>query len=119
MSNPSQFTLYVQSGPQAGQTFTLVDGSQIIGRAAGSQIQINETTVSKQHARVTVQTNGAFVEDLNSANGTYLNGQRVTTSTWLKPGDSLRIGTNTVVEVRGAAGTPLAAASAGRGRGVW
>ncbi len=98
MSNP-QFTLTMQSGPQAGQTFTLTAGSHTIGRTSGNQIYIADPTISKRHARITVQADGAFIEDLGSSNGTFINGKRISASTWLKPGDVLQVGTTVTLNV--------------------
>ncbi len=97
----SAFSLVVQQGPQPGQTFPLVDGTQTIGRAPGNEIHIAEPTISKQHARLTVQSNGVFVQDLGSANGTFVNGQRITNATPLKAGDTLQIGSSVVLGVKG------------------
>ena len=109
MSNqPPQITLTVQTGSMAGQVFQLVSGSQTIGRVSGNQIVINDPTISRQHAQLTVQAEGVWIQDLGSSNGTFVNGQRITSSTWLKPGDSLQIGTSIVLGVQ-AQGVPIAA----------
>jgi hypothetical protein len=48
-----------------------------IGRAQGSAIELSGKTVSKNHARLTMRDGKLLIVDLKSANGTYVNGQRV------------------------------------------
>lgn len=70
-----------------------------VGRAAGCKITLpDDTFVSQLHARVFRNDEGAFVEDLGSTNGTYLNGRKLAAATKLKVGDHLQIG-STVLEV--------------------
>ncbi len=69
----------------------------ILGRALEAEIRVNDTQVSRQHARITTSTDTAtgrqeyFVTDLGSRNGTLLNGQRVTNAK-LNNGDKISIG---------------------------
>ncbi len=102
MSTPLR--LSIQTGTLAGQTFSLQPGTQTLGRSPDNQIVIAESTVSKQHAQITVQSEGTWIRDLGSSNGTFVNGQRISESTWLKPGDTLQIGTSVVVAVEKAGG---------------
>jgi pSer/pThr/pTyr-binding forkhead associated (FHA) protein len=85
--------------PMKGREFEL--GIELtVGRAAGCKIALpDDTFVSQLHARVFRNDEGAFVEDLGSTNGTYLNGRKLATTTKLKAGDHLQIG-GTVLEVR-------------------
>ncbi|MBN1217646.1 MAG: FHA domain-containing protein [Anaerolineae bacterium] len=99
---PLQLT--IQTGSQTGQTFQLRRGSQTIGRASTNQIVIPDPTVSKQHAQITVQPEGVWIQDLGSSNGTFVNGQQITASTWLKPGDTLQVGTAVVLGVQAGGG---------------
>jgi pSer/pThr/pTyr-binding forkhead associated (FHA) protein len=85
--------------PMKGREFEL--GIELtIGRAAGCKIALpDDTFVSQLHARVFRNDEGAFVEDLGSTNGTFLNGRKLASATKLKAGDSLQIG-GTVLEAR-------------------
>ena len=71
------WTLRVLSGPQAGQVFTLNEGSNIIGRAPGCDIKITSPNVSKQHLRVDVFGSKVVLIDLGSSNGTFVNGVQI------------------------------------------
>jgi chromosome segregation ATPase len=62
-----------------------------IGRAAESDLRLNDSSVSRRHAVVTVGPNGAFIEDLRSANGVRLNRQRVRHAR-LVDGDVIELG---------------------------
>ena len=62
-----QMILKVQAGPQSGQLFQLSTGSFTIGRTANNAISLTDPTISKQHARLTLQDNDAFIEDMGSS----------------------------------------------------
>jgi hypothetical protein len=80
------------------QTFSIY-GSAIIGRSANAQIMLNDHLASRQHAEFRAQGNTLIVTDLNSVNGTYVNGVRIATSRTLRPGDQITIG-NTALWIR-------------------
>lgn len=62
-----------------------------IGRRPGSDIQIENAAVSGRHARILLMGNQAFIEDLESTNGTFINGQKVAKQ-MLQAGDRITIG---------------------------
>jgi len=64
----------------------------IIGREQGCELPVSNEMVSARHARLSYHNNQWWVEDLQSTNGTYLNDERVYTSTVLIEGDELRCG---------------------------
>jgi pSer/pThr/pTyr-binding forkhead associated (FHA) protein len=68
-------------------------GSLLIGRLPECEVLLQDTLVSRMHARISVQSNSVLVEDLHSTNGVYVNGQRVQHSTVLREGDRILIGT--------------------------
>jgi two-component system cell cycle response regulator len=67
-------------------------GTVEIGRDEGCSLPLGDASVSRRHARVHADAQGASVEDLGSRNGTFVNGQQ-TQKARLKPGDRLEIGT--------------------------
>jgi serine phosphatase RsbU (regulator of sigma subunit) len=86
--------LITLQGPELGRTFSLDRDESILGRQHDSAICLAGRAVSRHHARI-VRKDGAYViEDLDSSNGTYLNGQRLTPlePTPLTERDSLQIG---------------------------
>jgi pSer/pThr/pTyr-binding forkhead associated (FHA) protein len=71
-----------------------------VGRGAENAIRLDaDTTVSSRHATIDSRTDGLWVEDAGSTNGTFVNGARVTSARQLQPGDVIRIGhTDLLVE---------------------
>ena len=67
------------------------------GRAEDNTIRIDSERASRQHARFEPSAEGYVVVDLDTRNGTYLNGLRVNTAP-LYDGDKIQIGSNTVLK---------------------
>jgi pSer/pThr/pTyr-binding forkhead associated (FHA) protein len=86
-----KFMLRGVSGPTFGKTFALT-GTMVIGRQNDSDIPVAAEEISRHHARLQVTPDGVLVEDLSSANGTFINDKRVQ-SGMLKPGEELRLDT--------------------------
>jgi ABC transport system ATP-binding/permease protein len=61
----------------AGRRVMVGPGGVVIGRGEGADIVIARERVSREHARVTSEADGFYVEDLQSRNGTFLNGERL------------------------------------------
>jgi len=81
------------------QSLPLPDGEHIAGRDAECSLLIDGTTVSRRHARIIVASGAASIEDLDSTNGTYVNGTRISAPTPLTAGDEFALGSE-VVRVR-------------------
>ena len=62
-----------------------------VGRVQGNDIVLAKRNVSKQHARLTLKDDQAVVMDLNSTNGTWVNGRKITSPHPLKQGDKIYI----------------------------
>jgi pSer/pThr/pTyr-binding forkhead associated (FHA) protein len=74
-----------------------VGGKEVsIGRSPDNKLVIDNPAVSYHHARVFDENGKLMLEDFDSMNGTFVNGQRVKTVA-LKPGDSVAIGKHTIV----------------------
>jgi pSer/pThr/pTyr-binding forkhead associated (FHA) protein len=88
--------LRITAGPHAGGQFPARSGLTI-GRDASVDIALpSDTKASRRHARITGTADGGLaIEDLQSTNGTFVNGQRVTVVT-LAVGDELLVGTTTL-----------------------
>ena len=85
-------TLVTLQGPNPGRQFPLGEGSSLIGRQPNSTVHLDSLAVSRQHARILRSDENFFLEDLNSSNGTYLNGQRIIGRVPLTERDTLQIG---------------------------
>jgi pSer/pThr/pTyr-binding forkhead associated (FHA) protein len=98
---PSQLTLEVIEGPGAGKQIG-VDRPIIIGRGSDADLILEDGEVSRRHARLTPAGDGSVeVEDLGSANGTFINHNEVVGPSHLDPGDELLLGV-TVLQLRSA-----------------
>jgi DNA-binding winged helix-turn-helix (wHTH) protein len=70
----------------------LEPGESIIGRDPGACVLIDDSSVSRRHARVIVSDEGATLEDLGSKNGTFLQNTKVESVVPLSDGDKLKVG---------------------------
>ena len=84
-------TIQIIRGSEKERTFVLVDDENVIGRQ-GDNVQIPDTTVSRRHAQMVKRQDRWFIEDLGSANGTYLNGVKVIRPMAMTRGDQVRLG---------------------------
>lgn len=76
-----------------GRRLPLGDGETVVGRDEGCGIRVDEPSVSRRHARFLVQDEDVTVEDLNSTNGTLVNGRKAKAGgVSLQGGDTIRIG---------------------------
>jgi diguanylate cyclase (GGDEF)-like protein len=81
-----------------GKMVKLDQGEFVMGRAADTQLQVEDDGISRKHCKISASPNGTHqVVDLGSTNGTYLNGVKVNVHT-LQDGDKIQIGANTVVK---------------------
>ena len=83
--------LVVVSGADAGKSYLLCQGENSIGRQSGSEITINDDTVSREHAVLRCQDGRVILHDVGSASGTLLNGQRIGGIS-IKQGDVVSVG---------------------------
>ena len=89
----------------------LVAGENVIGRDRDTVVWLDDVSVSRRHARIVIDGDGARVEDLGSKNGTYVEGKRVSRSIALRDGNALRLGSVALVFRRFDAGLSTETAS--------
>jgi pSer/pThr/pTyr-binding forkhead associated (FHA) protein len=94
-----------------GRTFELKGEKTTVGRVSDNMFEIAEASVSSHHAEIHLRGNEVLVKDLNSTNGTFINGEKVASEAILKPGQILRLG---MVEMRLETADPSAAAAASK-----
>jgi hypothetical protein len=83
--------LMMREGSSPRQQWSLQGAAIIIGRGDDCHVIINDRQASRHHARVAQTQDGYVLEDLGSKNGTFLNGQSLTSPTVLKDGDEIGI----------------------------
>lgn len=89
--SPGEVMLVVRQGPEIGTRFMLTGDQVSIGRVPDNDIQLDDVTVSRQHAVLVRQGDAWLVRDLGSLNGTYVNSGRVDESS-VRHGDEVQIG---------------------------
>jgi hypothetical protein len=83
--------LVVRKGPEIGERFYLDRPRLTVGRDPSSDIFLNDITVSREHAVLTLEAGSVSIKDVGSLNGVYVNGASVTSAD-LKGGDAVQIG---------------------------
>lgn len=84
-------TLLVIQGPEQGRKYDLTHEPMHLGRSGQNEIRILDTEVSRRHALVSYRDGYWEIRDLKSSNGTYLNGQAISTAR-IASGDQMQIG---------------------------
>lgn len=89
-------TSYTLVNKTTGQVYRgYLTSVSVVGRTTDNGkggIMINDTKLSRQHCRFYCSGEGVVIEDLNSTNHTFLNGQMLTSPEYIQPGDSVFIG---------------------------
>ena len=98
-----------------GRTQELKVDKTTIGRVEDNTFQIAEPSVSSHHCEMLLRGNEVVVRDLNSTNGTFINGEKVTEKV-IKPGQILRLGQ---IEMRLETDAPPAPAQEARSIKRW
>ena len=86
--NPILAAIY---GPLSGQTIYLDEPVVSVGRQLSNDVILNDPHVSRNHCLIRSEGDDYVIEDLNSANGTYVNGERVAEGP-LKEGTLIKVG---------------------------
>jgi ABC-type multidrug transport system ATPase subunit/ABC-type multidrug transport system permease subunit len=82
----------VSVGERAHHSIAIQGRTVVLGRNPSCDQVLDYPMVSGRHAKITESVEGIFLEDLGSTNGTFVNGQRITSPTKLKPGDTIGLG---------------------------
>jgi diguanylate cyclase (GGDEF)-like protein len=83
------------AGPNAGAVLAVEGDELVLGRGAPG-LSLEDRSLSRRHARVFRGKDGFYVQDLESKNGSFLNGERIRGKNRLRDGDRLQIGLTTV-----------------------
>ncbi len=85
-----------------GAVFAVGDGLTCIGRAPQRVVRLLDSNVSRKHAEIVRRGERYVLRDMNTPNGTFVNGERIRGEIPLAEGDQLRVGHTTFVFERGA-----------------
>ncbi|MFH1283665.1 MAG: GGDEF domain-containing protein [bacterium] len=83
--------IIIISGKDSGKELPLYSGKIIIGRNNSADVTLDDQNISRKHSQITLKNNKIIIKDLNSTNGTFVNGNKIT-ETSLKDGDLIYIG---------------------------
>src|SRR5580765_7414793 len=83
--------LVLLSAGMTGRTHDLKVDKTTIGRVEDNTFQIAESSVSSHHCEVLLRGSDVIIKDLNSTNGTFINGEKISESV-LKAGQTLKLG---------------------------
>ncbi|HXI72220.1 MAG TPA: FHA domain-containing protein [Verrucomicrobiae bacterium] len=98
--------LVIQNQGMTGRACELHTDRTTIGRVEDNTFHIADPSISSHHCEVQLRGSDIVIRDLNSTNGTFINGNKIEESI-LKPGQILRLGqVELKLEVEGAAATP-------------
>ncbi len=84
--------LVAMSGPHAGTVFTLTQGVMVAGRISQVEITLQDHQVSRKHAQFSCEMGETKVKDLESTNGTFVNGRKIEKEQLISDGDEIQIG---------------------------
>jgi hypothetical protein len=104
-SSSQSITLTMRQGPNPGQRFIVRKGRVTVGRLPDNDISIPDTQVSRHHASIAWEDGQFLIRDLNSANGTSVNGAVLTGPAPLRDGDVIGLG-EIVLTFQGSTGGP-------------
>jgi pilus assembly protein CpaF len=102
------FTIVVTEKGGKKQQLEFDEETVTIGRVQGNHVVLPRGNVSKRHARIELREGKLFIIDLDSTNGTYVNGRRLTGPTRIAPSDKIYVG-EFILGVEEAATPPAAA----------
>ena len=88
----AEFKVFVKDDVGYDKTYTFGCGRVSVGRADSNDIMMSERNVSRQHAAFEFEQEGAWIEDLGSYNGLFVNGERRLERVALRVGDIVTVG---------------------------
>jgi diguanylate cyclase (GGDEF)-like protein len=91
ISDAREPTFVALTGPAVGELFRLHDGASVIGRGKDAEVRVRDEGISRAHARVLVVGDAVTLEDLDSRNGTFVNGFGISGPTTLHEGDKVQL----------------------------
>ncbi|MEO5897164.1 MAG: SpoIIE family protein phosphatase [Vicinamibacterales bacterium] len=92
----SAIRLRIEPPGGQGSNRECVEGALTFGRGTGSDVMISDDSMSRSHARLVLDGDDWFIEDLGARNGTFVNGERIKGRRLIAPGDLLKMGATVV-----------------------
>lgn len=89
--------LIVLAGSNVGEMYEVEGSETVLGRGANANVRLNDDGISRRHARMFRSHDKILIEDLQSSNGTFVNGDPVSQRI-LQDGDKIRLGSTTILK---------------------
>lgn len=90
--------LIVLAGANVGEMYPVEGTESFLGRGEKAKIKLTDDGISRMHARIFLDGSEVRIEDVGSANGTIVNGERLERSAALRDGDKIQIGGTTILK---------------------
>jgi len=90
-------SLIVVSGPNEGDYYPLGKRTIVVGRDEACPVQITDDRVSRKHLQIRSNDDAYVLWDMNSANGTWINGRKVEAEIELADNDEIEVGGSKLV----------------------
>jgi diguanylate cyclase (GGDEF)-like protein len=87
----------ILAGSNLGRMFRIEGDEVVLGRSTTATVRLEDDGISRSHAKVVMKGEDLWIEDLGSQNGTFINGQRITSQA-LKDGDKIQVGATTILK---------------------
>ncbi len=100
-------SLFVTRGNEKGQIYQVSEEGVLVGRSLKNGVCLTDLEASRRHCQITISNNSAQLIDLGSSNGTFLNGQPISSS-GIKIGDHISVGQTVFVVLAEGESTPAA-----------
>ena len=84
--------LVFEEGPRSGTVFPIILKETLVGRLDSAELVLDAGSVSRLHARLIIEPDGIWLEDLDSREGTWINGVAIRSRTKLADGDLISFG---------------------------
>jgi hypothetical protein len=94
---PARAWMVATTGPAKGKTFVVTQQGATIGRLPESPVSIPDERLSREHAKIDFRSDGFWITDLGSTNGTALNGVLLKEPKALASGDTVELGSSALV----------------------
>lgn len=98
VTNRQRAFLVAIAGPQTGKMFKLDRNEIIVGRSPKADLHVQDVGVSRRHAKFFHSLDTVFIDDMGSANGTFVNGEQVVAETPLADGDKINLGSTIILK---------------------
>lgn len=96
MDHKKPYLIFI-SGPSVGQVYMLEEKENVVGRGKDASIVVEDDSISRRHVQFSVDGQFVEVHDLDSTNGTFVNGRRVK-QCMLEESDRIQISSNTIMK---------------------